>query len=186
MKILFLGYKKNKTKLIDFLKNKDHEVIEFGNQSLKKKDIISAELIICYGYKKKISNHLLKLSNKPIINLHISYLPYNRGAHPNFWSFYENTTKGVSIHEINSGIDTGDIIFRKEIKFKNIHKLTFKNTYDYLQIQIEKLFIKNFKKIISKKYKTFKQKGKYSFHKKKDLPKNLKTWNTNIFKYLSH
>ena len=53
MKIFFLGYKKNKTKLIDFLKNKDHEVIEFGNQSLKKKDIISAELIICYGYKKK-------------------------------------------------------------------------------------------------------------------------------------
>ena len=186
MKIIFLGYKKNRTKLIDFLKNNGHEVKEFGNQSLKKKDIISAELIICYGYNKKIVNHLLKLSKRPIINLHISYLPYNRGAHPNFWSFYENTTKGVSIHEIDSGIDTGNIIFRKEIKFKNINKLTFQNTYDYLQIQIEKLFIKNFKSIISNKYNTFRQKGKSSYHKKKELPKNLKTWNTNILKYLSH
>ena len=25
-----------------------------------------------------------------MINLHISYLPYNRGAHPNFWSWVKN------------------------------------------------------------------------------------------------
>ena len=41
----------------------------------------------------------------------MSFLPYNRGSHPNFWSFVENTPKGVSIHEVSNGIDDGDIIF---------------------------------------------------------------------------
>ena len=47
----------------------------------------------------------------------MSYLPYNRGAHPNFWSFVNNTVKGVTIHEIDQGIDTGKIILQKSIKF---------------------------------------------------------------------
>ena len=71
---------------------------------------------------------LLKNSKNNIINLHISYLPYNRGAHPNFWSFVENTPSGVSIHQVDSGIDTGKIVIQKQINFnllKNKKKLTF-------------------------------------------------------------
>ena len=32
--ILFLGYKKNKTKIISFLKKKKFNVIEFGNRKI--------------------------------------------------------------------------------------------------------------------------------------------------------
>ena len=38
--------------------------------------------------------------------MHISYLPFNRGAHPNYWSFKDNSPKGVTIHFIDNGIDT--------------------------------------------------------------------------------
>ena len=54
---------------------------------------------------------------KKIINLHISYLPYNKGAHPNFWSFADNTPSGVTIHEVNENLDSGNIIFQKKIEF---------------------------------------------------------------------
>ena len=97
--------------------------------------------------------------NSPIINLHISFLPYNRGANPNFWSFIDQTKKGVTIHEINSKIDAGNIIFQKEIKF-NIKKnknLTFRDTHNTLILEIEKLFIKNYKAIIYGSYKTKKK-----------------------------
>ena len=47
----------------------------------------------------------------------MSYLPFNRGAHPNFWSFVDNTPSGVSIVEIDKGIDTGPVIYKKKIKF---------------------------------------------------------------------
>ena len=57
----------------------------------------------------------LKQLQIPIVNLHKAYLPYNKGAHPNFWSFAENTPSGITIHVIDSGIDTGNIIYRKFI-----------------------------------------------------------------------
>ena len=86
----------------------------------------------------------------PIINLHLSYLPFNRGAHPNFWSFYENTPSGVSIHLIDAGIDSGPILFQKEIKFKN--EITFIQTYNRLFIEMENLFILNIDLILQKKW----------------------------------
>lgn len=44
------------------------------------------------------------------VNLHTSYLPYNRGANPNVWSIIEGTPAGVTLHEIDAGVDTGAIL----------------------------------------------------------------------------
>ena len=142
------------------------------------------DLILCYGYKKIIEKKHLNLLIRPPINLHISYLPYNRGSHPNFWSFVDKTPSGITIHEVNSGIDTGGIICRKKIKF-NLHKrLTFRKTYKKLNTEIEKLFMINFKKIINRTYHLKKQKNIGTFHYKKDLPKNFKGWDAKISEYI--
>lgn len=85
----------------------------------------------------------------PIINLHISYLPGNRGAHPNFWSFYDETPSRVSIHLIDTGIDTGPILFQKYVDFNQDEK-AFSQTYKKLVIEIEKLFIENIQKEIAR------------------------------------
>ena len=116
----------------------------------------------------------------------MSYLPYNRGAHPNFWSFYENSPKGVSIHLISKRVDKGNLILRKKVSFKNLEKQTFKSTYNILFKKLESLFIKNFPKIISKRYKEIKITSKGSFHKKKDLPITIVNWDMNIKKYLKN
>ena len=63
--------------------------------------------------------------------MHISLLPWNRGYHPNIWSFLEDTPKGVTIHYINEGIDTGDIIVQKEIVIDE-DKETLKSSYEIL------------------------------------------------------
>ena len=85
----------------------------------------------------------------------MSYLPFNRGAHSNFWSFIENTPAGVSIHKIDKGIDTGNIIFRKKINFDiNLDKFSsFKKTYNYLFLEAEQLFKKILIKFIIKNTK---------------------------------
>ena len=183
-KITFLGYTKKKTRLIKFLRNKKNFVKVYGNKYLNKNVIEKSDLIISFGYKKIISNDLLNISKKPIINLHISYLPYNRGAHPNFWSFIDDTPKGVTIHEMNEKIDKGDILFRKKIFFKRSIDLTFKNTFEILKKEIEKLFIKNYSKILNGNYKKKKIILKGSFHNKNQLPKNLKSWDVKIANYL--
>ena len=83
MKCLFLGYNEKETNLIRFLKNKNIKVRNY-KKKLTKKILVESDIVISFGYKKIIPKFLLKNMNSPIINLHISFLPYNRGANPNF------------------------------------------------------------------------------------------------------
>ncbi len=57
----------------------------------------------------------LRLFPRGVINLHPSYLPYNRGAYPNVWSIVEGTPAGVTLHYIDEGVDTGDIIAQRQV-----------------------------------------------------------------------
>jgi methionyl-tRNA formyltransferase len=57
----------------------------------------------------------LSIFPQGVVNLHPAYLPYNRGQYPNVWSIIENTPAGVTLHYIDKGTDTGDIIARKEV-----------------------------------------------------------------------
>ena len=183
-KILFLGYSNKETAIIDKLKeNKKFQIFNTKNK-IKLKDLNNINLVISFGYRHIIDKEILK-KKKNIINLHISYLPYNRGAHPNFWSFAENTPSGVSINKIDNGIDTGNVIYQKLIDFelnKNKKILTFRKTYSTLISEIENLFIVNTKNILSGEYEDFKQIGDGTFHNSNQLPVILKSWNQNIFK----
>ena len=110
MNILYLGEKQNK-KMFSFLSK--YGETYFHNNELEYLNYQKFDWIVSYGYRHIISkNHIDNLKN-PIINLHISYLPFNRGAHPNYWSFKEKTPKGVTIHFMDEGIDTGPILVQK-------------------------------------------------------------------------
>ena len=108
--------------------------------------------IVSYGYSKIIKKDIIEAYKDSIINLHISFLPFNKGAHPNLWSHIEKTKTGVTIHKIDEGIDTGEILFRKEVII-NTQKHTFNSSYNLLRKEIEILFQKNWGKIKSKSYK---------------------------------
>lgn len=182
---LFLGYNKNKTSLISFIKSKNWK-IKNHNKTINYFQIYKHDLIISFGYKKIIKKELLKKIKKPIINLHISYLPYNRGSHPNFWSHIEETPSGVSIHKITEKLDSGPILFQKKISFnlKDKKQDTFRKTYKILFKEIEKLFKKNFDKIVSGNYKLKNQAYKQStYHSKSELPEKNFNWNNNILNF---
>jgi methionyl-tRNA formyltransferase len=63
---------------------------------------------VMYGYLLK--KDFLDLLPRGCLNLHPGYLPYNRGAHPNVWSIVEKTPAGVTLHYVDEGVDTGDIV----------------------------------------------------------------------------
>lgn len=101
-------------------------------------------LSILFGYI--FDPQLIECFPCGIINLHPSYLPYNRGQYPNVWSIIENTPAGVTLHYVNSGIDTGEIIAQSEVEIEAVdtgkslyHKLErygfelFKNTWPSIQ-----------------------------------------------------
>lgn len=174
--ILFLGYDNKQTKLIGELETAGHMVTH-------KKYLIDSldgyDLAIAFGYRYKIKKELIQNARIPIINLHISYLPWNKGAHPNFWAFWDNTPSGVTIHEVDENIDTGPIIFQKMIEF-DIEKETFATSYNKLIAAIEDLFIENVTSIITTKYSKQAQRGRGSKHSTKQLPSDFGGWNSNI------
>ncbi len=176
-RVLFLGYDVSQTRIIKelILKNcyLDHTAKNIYN-------VGKYDLVICYGYKHILSKDLIKKSKCFILNLHISYLPYNKGAHPNFWAFYDKTPFGVTIHLIDEGIDTGPIIFQKNVTF-NKNEVTFEETYKRLKQEIEILFIENISNILLKKWTAFPQKGCGTKHYVRDLPKNFSGWKSNVY-----
>lgn len=94
----------------------------FPDETWAECELKNFDFVICYGYRDLLSKDVLGLSEYPegdgrvrFLNLHISLLPHNRGADPNFWSWFDSTPKGVSIHEIDAGVDTGAVLAQMEI-----------------------------------------------------------------------
>lgn len=177
-KILFLGYSQKETILVKELK-KRFKVVKRLNKKINLKETKGYNLIICFGYRFKINNEIIKKFKKSIFNLHISYLPFNRGAHPNFWSHFDGTPHGVTIHSVSEKIDQGDIIFQKKIVF-NKNERTFKSTYFRLFSEIEMLLIDKIDILSKGNYPKYKQRGLSTFHSHSDLPKEFSGWNSNI------
>lgn len=79
-----------------------------------------------------IKDKLIDLFPKRIINLHAGLSPYYRGGGTNVFPFYNNELEyiGMTIHYIDKGIDSGDIIHQGKPIFEvndNTHTIGCKN-----------------------------------------------------------
>lgn len=75
------------------------------------------ELGILAWWPKLISPALMSLALGGFINTHPSLLPCNRGKHYNFWALVEQAPFGVSLHFVDEGIDSGDIVAQQAIPY---------------------------------------------------------------------
>jgi methionyl-tRNA formyltransferase len=111
---------------------------------------------------------IIKLPKVGVLNFHPSFLPYNRGKNYNFWTIVEDCPFGVTIHFVDIGIDTGDIIFQEQI-YKTWED-NGKTLYVKAQQAIINLFIKNYNNIITGNYQRQQQNlTEGSFHTAKEL-----------------
>ena len=137
--ILFLG--PPDSPLLDWLRDSEPRVLQTDGQI--DQDFITANrvaFLVSYGYRHILRAPVLVRLPDRAVNLHISLLPWNRGADPNLWSFVDDTPKGVTIHYLDSGIDTGDIIAQEEISFVDIDNETLATTYARLNAAVQDLF----------------------------------------------
>jgi methionyl-tRNA formyltransferase len=73
------------------------------------------ELGVLAWWPKLIREPLLSFPTEGFVNTHPSLLPYNRGKHYNFWSIVEESPSGVTLHRVDAGVDTGDIVAQREV-----------------------------------------------------------------------
>ena len=102
---------------------------------LKAEEIIPDLGILCW-WPKIITKDIISVAKNGFINTHPSLLPFNRGKNYNFWALVDQTPFGVTIHQVDLGIDTGPILFQEQI------------FYDWLDTG-ESLFYKAQKAMIS-------------------------------------
>ena len=99
---------------------------------------------------------LLSASKLGVINIHPSLLPYYRGPVPTAWAIINNEKEfGITIHQVDSGIDTGDILVQEKY---DIHD--DETGHDLYLRAMEKgaeLLINNFDRIMNEEIKPKKQ-----------------------------
>ena len=78
------------------------------------------DLIVICHFQKLISSKIINLPTFGCINLHPSLLPYYRGMSPQHYPIIKGESEtGITVHFIDEGIDTGDIILQKKIEINN-------------------------------------------------------------------
>ncbi len=93
----------------------------FDGSRLRQPEMVSllraldADLGVSVSFGYLLPRRVVETFPAGCINLHTGYLPYNRGVYPNVWSIVEGTPAGVALHYIDEGVDTGDVIARREV-----------------------------------------------------------------------
>lgn len=138
--------------------------------------------IVSYGCREIIRKPWIDAYPNKIVNVHVGFLPWNRGADPNFWSWFEGTPKGITIHAIDGGIDTGPIFGQAMVSFKNLEKHDLESTYAVLRKTATDHFIHLWPYIADGLRPSEQDRTIGTYHRTRDkekwmrmLPKGLKT-----------
>ncbi len=146
----------------------------FDGSKLRQPEILEAiqslgadiALSILFGYILKPD--LINSFPQGVVNLHPSYLPFNRGAHPNIWSIVEQTPAGVTLHYIDDKIDTGDIIAQQQVPVDITD--TGASLYRKLEEASVALFKETWDQIRTGRAPRFRQTGQLgTYHRVKDV-----------------
>lgn len=81
---------------------------------------LNPDVICVVAYGKILPEEILKIPKKGCINVHGSLLPQYRGAAPIQWAVLNgDKTTGITTMYMDVGMDTGDMILRKEVQIGN-------------------------------------------------------------------
>jgi folate-dependent phosphoribosylglycinamide formyltransferase PurN len=90
------------------------------------------DLVVVHG-TRIISKKILQGVPCPFLNIHAGITPRYRGSHGAYWALANGDAEhcGVTVHFVDPGIDTGNILFQKVIAVTKKDNFI---TYPYLQL----------------------------------------------------
>ncbi|MDE6357956.1 MAG: methionyl-tRNA formyltransferase [Eubacteriales bacterium] len=94
---------------------------------------LNADIFVVAAYGQILTEKVLNIPKYRCINVHGSLLPKYRGAAPIQWSIINGEEKtGVTIMYMEKGLDSGDMILKKEIEITKDD--TYKSLHDKMSI----------------------------------------------------
>ncbi len=132
------GKKLMPTPVKEFALNNGIENI-YQPKSIKEDEIIEklksldADVFVVVAYGQILSQEVLDIPKYGCINVHGSLLPKYRGAAPIQWSIINGEEKtGVTIMYMEKGLDSGDMILKREIEISS--SMTYKELHDEMSL----------------------------------------------------
>lgn len=114
------------------------------------------DIIITCAYGQIVPNEVLNYPKYGSINVHGSLLPELRGGAPIHWAIIRGYTKtGITIMEMNSKMDAGDIIAQESIEISD--DMILDELYDKMSFLGKKLLLDTLPSIIDGSYVGIKQ-----------------------------
>ena len=87
-----------------------------NQESVEELKKYEADVYVVAAFGQILSKEVLEIPRFGCLNIHASLLPKYRGASPIAWSILNGDEKtGVTIMQMDEGIDTGDMLLQKEI-----------------------------------------------------------------------
>lgn len=138
-------------------------------QKMNKEKLTDLKLdyIIGVHFPHIIPEDVLSIPDIGFVNLHPSYLPYNKGWHTPSWAIIDGTPYGATLHFMTEKLDQGDIIHQKKIQIQDIDTA---NTLYRRTLELEKeVFKEAVNELTGLNPVKTEQKYKGTSHIKKDL-----------------
>ncbi len=140
-----------------------------GIETIRK---MKPDIIVCAFFQYLLKDPIIKIPKYGCINIHSSYLPINRGWHPNEWPILDDSVAGVTIYKIvDEGADNGPIIARKIVPV--LPTDTGETLHRKLIDELIELFFRNWKAISENNYALVQQKylEQPNYHSIKEVEK---------------
>jgi methionyl-tRNA formyltransferase len=100
----------------------DHALDQLHFQKINSPQMVNAirdrgfDLFVAAAFSQILGPELLAIPRLGALNVHLSLLPQYRGPSPCYWVLKnQERTTGVTVHYMDLGIDSGDIVLQREV-----------------------------------------------------------------------
>ncbi len=119
-----------------------------------------------YGYI--LENELLDLFPMGVVNMHGAMLPWSKGRNPNVWTIVDQVPAGVTLHLMDTEVDTGPILSQRQVGLTP--DMTAKDLYACMEQAMFQLFTDTFPDILAGRITAKPQpQGQGTFHRGHEL-----------------
>jgi len=153
------------------------------NENFEEIKQVNPDCIFSVYFDQIFKKTIIDLPVKGIINLHFGLPEYYRGCYPTTWAIINGEKlTGVTLHYVDEGIDTGDIIAERLIEIKKGY--TGKDLYNLCTEIGFELFKDMLPLIINDKCETRKQNNGKAYHHDREFPSHEVKLPKDVYNYI--
>ena len=119
MDVVFLGTNNYGREIYEWLCDRDGVDVRAMLTEASQLDLVAAiepDVVVAAGFTHIVPPEVLSVPPDGCLNVHPGILPETRGYNPNVWSIVDDLPAGATVHYMDEGVDTGDVVATREVE----------------------------------------------------------------------